>query len=48
MIGDGIREGDVLVVSTAGAYGAVMSSDYNLRPRATETLLRSRADRRHP
>jgi diaminopimelate decarboxylase/aspartate kinase len=34
------QEGDILLVATAGAYGAVMSSDYNLRPRAAETLLR--------
>lgn len=33
------REGDVLLFATAGAYGAAMSSDYNLRPRAAEVLL---------
>jgi diaminopimelate decarboxylase/aspartate kinase len=33
------QEGDILLIATAGAYGAVMSSDYNLRPRAAETLL---------
>lgn len=32
-------EGDVLLIDTAGAYGAVMSSDYNLRGRAQEILL---------
>ncbi len=33
------HEGDVLLVAQAGAYGAVMASDYNLRGRAKETLL---------
>jgi diaminopimelate decarboxylase/aspartate kinase len=33
------QEGDVLLIAQAGAYGAVMSSDYNLRGRAKETLL---------
>ena len=33
------HEGDVLLVAQAGAYGAVMASDYNLRGRAEETLL---------
>ena len=32
------REGDVLLVANGGAYGAAMSSDYNLRPRAREVL----------
>ncbi len=32
-------EGDVLLVDNAGAYGAAMSSDYNLRPRALELFL---------
>lgn len=32
-------EGDVLLVATAGAYGRVMSSHYNLRPPATEHML---------
>jgi diaminopimelate decarboxylase len=31
-----IQEGDMLIVHDAGAYGAVMMSDYNLRPRAAE------------
>ena len=31
--------GDVLVVGTAGAYGASMASDYNLRGRAREVLI---------
>jgi bifunctional diaminopimelate decarboxylase / aspartate kinase len=33
------QEGDVLLVATAGAYGKVMSSDYNLRARPQETVL---------
>ncbi|MFT5680549.1 MAG: diaminopimelate decarboxylase/aspartate kinase [Myxococcota bacterium] len=32
-------EGDVLLIATAGAYGAVMSSDYNLRSRAREVVI---------
>lgn len=32
-------EGDVLLVATAGAYGAVMASTYNLRDLPTETVL---------
>ncbi len=33
------EEGDILLVATAGAYGRVMSSHYNLRPPATEHVL---------
>ena len=33
------REGDVMLVATAGAYGAVMASDYNLRGRPAESVL---------
>jgi diaminopimelate decarboxylase/aspartate kinase len=33
------REGDVLLVATAGAYGAAMASHYNLRPPASESAL---------
>lgn len=32
-------EGDVLLIGTAGAYGRVMSSTYNLRPPAEESVL---------
>ncbi|MFZ8932931.1 MAG: hypothetical protein ACO2ZP_03410, partial [Bacteriovoracaceae bacterium] len=32
-------EGDVLLIDTAGAYGKVMSSHYNLRPAANEVFL---------
>jgi diaminopimelate decarboxylase/aspartate kinase len=34
------REGDVLLIATAGAYGHAMSSRYNLREPAEELLLR--------
>ncbi len=37
------REGDVLLIARAGAYGAVMASRYNLRSPATETVLDSGA-----
>ncbi|HEY6419956.1 MAG TPA: diaminopimelate decarboxylase [Candidatus Binataceae bacterium] len=33
------REGDLLAVMSAGAYGSVMSSNYNSRPRAAEILV---------
>ncbi|MDX1443938.1 MAG: bifunctional aspartate kinase/diaminopimelate decarboxylase [Gammaproteobacteria bacterium] len=33
------REGDVLLIGNAGAYGSVMSSDYNLRGMPREFLL---------
>ena len=32
-------EGDVMLISTVGAYGAVMSSNYNLRTPADEQVL---------
>ncbi len=33
------QEGDVLLIATAGAYGRVMSSQYNLRPYGREVIL---------
>ena len=33
-----IEEGDLLAIQTAGAYGFVMASNYNGRPRAAEVL----------
>ncbi|MDR2899451.1 MAG: diaminopimelate decarboxylase [Clostridiales bacterium] len=36
-----IHEGDILGVLDAGAYGMVMSSPYNNRPRPAEVLIRS-------
>jgi diaminopimelate decarboxylase len=36
---DDVRPGDVLAIRTAGAYGFVMASNYNSRPRPTEVLV---------
>lgn len=35
----GVREGDLLAIRTAGAYGATMAGTYNLRPLVAETLV---------
>ncbi len=37
-----VREGDLLAVRTAGAYGSVMSSNYNARPRPVEVMVDGR------
>jgi diaminopimelate decarboxylase len=34
-----LAQGDLLAIRSAGAYGAVMSSNYNSRPRAAEVLV---------
>lgn len=34
-----LQQGDLLAVLSAGAYGMVMSSNYNTRPRAAEVLI---------
>lgn len=34
-----VQPGDLLAVQTAGAYGFVMSSNYNARPRAAEVIV---------
>ncbi len=34
-----IREGDVLAICSAGAYGMSMASNYNTRPRAAEVMV---------
>ncbi|TRZ69493.1 MAG: diaminopimelate decarboxylase [Rhodocyclaceae bacterium] len=34
-----LREGDLLAVMSAGAYGMAMSSNYNSRPRAAEVMI---------
>ncbi|WP_132979119.1 diaminopimelate decarboxylase [Pigmentiphaga sp. D-2] len=34
-----VREGDYLAVESAGAYGMVMASNYNTRPRAAEVMV---------
>ena len=36
---DDVHEGDLLAIRSAGAYGFVMSSNYNSRPRAAEVLV---------
>ena len=34
-----VQRGDYLVIYTAGAYGKVLSSEYNLRPAVKEYLI---------
>ena len=34
-----VREGDLVAILSAGAYGFVMSSNYNSRPRAAEVMV---------
>jgi diaminopimelate decarboxylase len=34
-----VRAGDLVAFTGAGAYGAVMASDYNSRPRAAEVMV---------
>jgi diaminopimelate decarboxylase len=34
-----VRPGDLLAVMSAGAYGMVMSSNYNTRPRPAEVMV---------
>ncbi len=34
-----VKEGEYLAIFSAGAYGAVMSSNYNARPRAAEVMV---------
>jgi diaminopimelate decarboxylase len=34
-----LKRGDLLAVFSAGAYGMVMASNYNTRPRAAEVLV---------
>ena len=36
---DEVEPGDLLVIHTAGAYGYVMSSNYNARPKAAEVMV---------
>ena len=35
----GSREGDLLAIMSAGAYGMSMASNYNTRPRAAEVMI---------
>ena len=39
------EHGDIIVVKSAGAYGFVMSSNYNTRPRAAEVAIENGEDR---
>lgn len=39
LLAQGTRTGDLLLVDLAGAYGAAMASDYNLRGRPRECVL---------
>ncbi|MDC9826447.1 diaminopimelate decarboxylase [Devosia sp. ZB163] len=39
---EGVKEGDLLAVMSAGAYGAVMASTYNSRPLVPEVLVDGR------
>jgi diaminopimelate decarboxylase len=41
----GVREGELLAVMGAGAYGFVMASNYNARPRPPEVLVRDNGPR---
>ena len=34
-----LKSGDLVAILSAGAYGAVMASDYNARPRVAEVLV---------
>ncbi|HKT89119.1 MAG TPA: diaminopimelate decarboxylase [Candidatus Sulfotelmatobacter sp.] len=38
----GVGEGDLLAILDAGAYGMVLSSNYNTRPRAAEVLVQGK------
>jgi diaminopimelate decarboxylase len=38
-----VNEGDLLAILDAGAYGMVLSSNYNTRPRAAEVLVRGKS-----
>ena len=40
-----IREGDLLAILSAGAYGMAMSSNYNSRPRPCEVMVDAGAAR---
>ena len=43
-----LAAGDLIALRSAGAYGAVMASEYNSRPLVPEVLVRGRSIRRHP
>jgi diaminopimelate decarboxylase len=35
-----VNKGDILAVMSAGAYGYAMASNYNVRPRVAEVMVR--------
>ena len=39
-----LKQGEVLVIHDVGAYGMVLSSNYNLRPKAAEILIKGSKD----
>ncbi|HEV2396819.1 MAG TPA: diaminopimelate decarboxylase, partial [Candidatus Sulfotelmatobacter sp.] len=39
----GVGEGDLLAILDAGAYGMVLASNYNTRPRAAEVLVKGKS-----
>ncbi len=43
-----LAEGDLVAFRSAGAYGAVMASEYNTRPLIPEVSGEGRSLRRHP
>ena len=43
-----LDRGDLLATFSAGAYGMVMASNYNTRPRAAEVLVDGAAARARP
>jgi diaminopimelate decarboxylase len=38
-----VAEGDLLAIFDAGAYGMVLASNYNTRPRSAEVLVSSKS-----
>ena len=40
-----VKLGDILVIHSAGAYGATMSSNYNTRPKIPEILVSGKKTR---
>jgi diaminopimelate decarboxylase len=38
-----VAEGDLLAILDAGAYGMVLTSNYNTRPRPAELLIRGKS-----
>jgi diaminopimelate decarboxylase len=40
-----VAEGDQLAILDAGAYGMVLASNYNTRPRAAEVLVSGKSEK---